>query len=132
MVSEVPKVPKDPQDKYEPTPIVRLCNDAAVDIINARLQRIMASMAAGDDPWIDVGATTGVILAVSMELIIRMRRFQEYPFKLCLLSKTHCPEKHLTHINEFLHLPDEQLDVGCGLEIRTEAWKCGNETAATN
>lgn len=84
MVSEVPK---DRHDRYEPPPIVRLCNDAAVDIVHARLRKIMASMAAGDDQALDVGATTNVILAVSMELIIRMRRFQEYPFALCLLSK---------------------------------------------
>ena len=137
VVSEVPKIREDKYgdeapDADEPPPLVRLCHGEAEDIINARLQRIIASMAAGDDPRIEVGATTGVILAVSMELILRMRRYQEYPFKLCLLSKTHCPDKHLTHINEFLNLPDERLDVGCGLEIRKEAWKCGNETAATN
>ena len=78
-------------------PLCDFCNDAAVDIIHARLWRIMASMAAGDDPDLDVGATTGVILAVPMELIIRMRRFQEYPFALCLLSNKKCPGKHHTH-----------------------------------
>jgi hypothetical protein len=93
VVSEVPKDREDTYGdeapgEYEPPPLVRLHHGAAEDISNARLQRIIASMAAGEDPWIDVGATTGVILAVSMELIIRMRRFHEYPFKLCLLSKT--------------------------------------------
>ena len=66
VVSEVPKDREDKYgdeapDAYEPPPLVRLCHGEAEDIINARLQRIIASMAAGDDPQLDVGAAPGFV-----------------------------------------------------------------------
>ena len=114
LVSEVPK-------EGQPPPIVRLCKNAAVNIAEDRLRRIVGSMATSDDPDLDIGAATGVLLAVSMELIIRMRRFKEYPFALCLLSNKYFPVEETTHIHLFLHTPRDRLDVGCGLQIHIRA-----------
>ena len=124
LLSEVPKEGQTP-------PAVRLCCNAAVLLVHERLWRIVGSMAAGDDPELDIGATVGVLLAVSMELIIRMRRFQEYPFALCRLSKKHFPVEQITHIHSFLNTPADRLDVGCGLQINRRAWECGSESLAT-
>ena len=110
---------------------MRLCKNAAVKIVQHRLRRIAGSMAAGDDLDLDIGAARGVLLAVSMELVIRMRRFQEYPFALCRLSKKHFPVEKITHIHSFLNTPEDRLDVGCGLQVHRRAWECGTESAAT-
>ena len=66
----------------KPPPAVRLCNKAAVNIVHDRLRRIMGSIAAGDDPELDIGGATGTLVATSMELILRLRRYTEYPFAL--------------------------------------------------
>ena len=72
MLSENPK-------EGEPPPIVRLCRNEGVMLVQARLRRIVSSMAVGDDPDLDIVAAMGVLLAVAMELIIRLRRYKEYP-----------------------------------------------------
>ena len=76
------------------------------------------------------GAATGVLLAVSMELSIRMRRFQEYPFALCLLSNKYFPAENIKHISAFPNTSYDRLDVGCGLQVHQRAWECGTESAA--
>ena len=83
MAGEVPKADK-------PPPMVRLCHNAATILVEERLWRIVSIMAPFDDPDLDIGAATGVLLAVSMELIIRMRQFAGYPpnfTRLGVLSK---------------------------------------------
>ena len=125
LVSEVPKEGRDPL-------IVRLNKNAAVNIVQKRLRRIVASMAAGDDPDLDVGAAAGVLFAVAMELILRMQRFKQYPLALCRLSKSHFPTEKMKHISEFLHASTEELDVGCGMQIHKRAWECGGEREATD
>ena len=77
----------------EPPPIVRLCRGEGVKLVAERLRRIVASIAVGDDPDLEIAPAMGVLLAVSMELIIRLRRYQEYPFKLCLLSTKWFPRE---------------------------------------
>ena len=125
LVSEVPKEGRDPL-------IVRLNKNAAVNLVQKRLRRIVASMAAGDDPDLDVGAAAGVLFAVAMELILRMERFKQYPLALCRLSKVHFPTEKMKHIHDFLHASTEALDVGCGIQIHKRAWECGGEREATD
>ena len=64
----------------EPPPLVRLCKDEAVVMVQNRLRDIVANIAAGCDPDLEIGPAMGVLLAVAMELIIRLRRYKEYPF----------------------------------------------------
>ena len=79
-------VSTNPVPKQEP-PIVRLCKGEADKIIHGRFQRIIGSIAASDDPTLDVGAATGILLAVSIELTVRMRQFKGYPAALCRMNK---------------------------------------------
>ena len=66
-----------------------------------------------------------------MELILRLRRYTEYPFALCLLSRKYVPVGLRSNVHVFLNTPPEQLDVGCGLQINTRAWEAGSESRAT-
>ena len=117
--------------KDQPPLVVRLCNNAAVDVVQGRMRMIACSIAAGDDPDLDIGPATGILVATSMELILRMVRFKDYPFALCRLSNKYFPADKLRHINVFLNTKPEQLDVGCGLQIHARAWDEGSESAAT-
>ena len=122
---------KDGDGRPLPPLVVRLCNNAAVQVVHDRMRNIARSLAAYDDPELDIGAATGTLLATSMELLLRMGRLKDYPFALCRLSKTHFPVDKLRHLRVFLNIGVEQLDVGCGLEIHTRAWEEGTESGAT-
>ena len=119
-------VSTNPVPNEEP-PIVRLCNGEADTIIRSRFRRILASIAALDDPDLDVGAATGVLLAVVMELTVRMRRFQEYPAALCRMSKRWYPESVAAgNALAFLATEEKQLDIGVGLPLHKHAWQRGS------
>ena len=54
MLSENPK-------EGEPPPLVRLCKNEAVMMVEHRLRRIVGSIAAGHDPDLDIGAAMGLL-----------------------------------------------------------------------
>ena len=111
--------------------VVRLCKNAAVTVVQGRMRSIACSIAAYDDPDLDIGPATGTLVATSMELILRLARFKGYPFALCLMSNKYFPVEKLKHIHVFLNLAPEQLDFTCGLIIHNRAWEEGDESAAT-
>ena len=125
------KDPNNPDGPPLPPLVVRLCKNAAVQVVQGRMRDIACSIAAYDDPDLDIGAATGTLVATSMELIIRLARFKDYSFALCRMSKTYFPVEKLRHIHAFLHTVPEQLDTGCGLIIHNRAWEEGDEQAAT-
>ena len=47
------------------------------------------------------------------------------------MNKKYIPVEQLTHIHTFLHIHEDRLDVGCGLQIHRRAWECGSEMLAT-
>ena len=67
----------------EPPPMVRLCRNEATTLVQDRLRKMLGGIAASNDPSLDVAATVNTVLAVSMELVVRMRRFARYPAALC-------------------------------------------------
>ena len=94
----------------------------AVTESNARLSEILAEMEASRT----VPAATGVLLAVVMELTVRMRRFQEYPAVLCRMSKRWYPESVAAgNALAFLNTDERQLDIGVGLPLFKHAWQRG-------
>lgn len=111
--------------------MVRLCRGETATLVKERLQRIIRNIAAPDDPALDIGAATGVVLAVSMELVVRMRRFAGYPAALCRMSKRWFPATAVANVHEFLSTDPMQRDVGAGLQIHTHAWQCGETEVAT-
>ena len=122
MVSEVPAPGK-------PPPLVRLCNNEATKLVEARLRTLLGSMAASD-PSLDVGAASSSLLAVAVELELRMRQFSEYPALLCRMSKKWFPCGALSSVHAFLCTSPWKLDVGAGLPLHALAWERGSESAA--
>ena len=47
------------------------------------------------------------------------------------MNKKYIPVEQLTHIHTFLHIHEDRLDVGCGLQIHRRAWGSGSEMLAT-
>ena len=125
MVSEVPAPGKTP-------PVVRLCRNEATLLVQERLQRILECMAESYDPVLDCGAATGALVAVSMELVIRMQKFQDYPAALCKMSKKWFPYKAARSVLDFLAADPKQLDVGAGLPLQRLALEKGSEAAAAH
>ena len=123
LVSEVPK-------PGQPPPMVRLCQHAATHIVEDRLQRVLGCMADSDDPSLDIGAATNTLLALSMELVIRMRLFTGYPAALCRMSEKWFGKDSLANVSVFLATNRLQLDVGAELQIFEVAWGRGSEAAA--
>lgn len=122
---------KDGGGRPLPPLVVRLCNNAAVQVVHDRMRNIARSLAAYDDPELDIGPATGTLVATSMELILRLARFKDYPFALCLMSNIYLPVEKLNNIRAFLNVVPEQLDIGCGLIIHNRAWEEVDEAAAT-
>ena len=92
---------------------------------------ISSNIAASGDPSLNVGEATGVLLAVSMELVIRMRRFSEYPIAVIRMSKTWFREEGCTavdNVHAFLQVDVRQLDVGLSLQLRELAFAQGDGT----
>ena len=95
MISEVPVEGK-------PPPLVRLCRNEATLLVEDRLRKILSGMAASSDPVLDVGAAASSLVAVAMELAIRMRQFAAYPAALCRMSKKWFPYGVLSNVHSFL------------------------------
>ena len=70
-------------------------------------------------------------MAVSMEIIVRMKQFLGYPTALCLMSKRWFPAGAAAgNVHRFLATDPSQLDVGAGLQLHTYAWQCGTTEVA--
>ena len=52
-------------------PMVRLCKGEAIGLVEDRLRMILSSIAASDDPELEVGGATSNLLATSLELVVR-------------------------------------------------------------
>ncbi len=113
-------------------PIVRLRKGEADAIIKDRLQRIIRSIAASDDPLLAVAPAVNTLMAVSMELTVRMKQFQGYPAIRCRMSKRYFPGCAAAgNVHTFLVTDEKQLDVGVGLQLHRYAWGVdGTESAA--
>ena len=112
-------------------PVVRLCKGEATELVNVRIRMLFKSIAASDDPDLDVGEATGVLLAVSMELVVRMRRFSEYPIAVIRMSKTWFRDEGCTavdNVHAFLQVDVRQLDIGLSLQLRELAFAQGDGT----
>ena len=124
ILSEVPAEGRIP-------PVVRLPKGEATELVNVRMHMLFKSIAASDDPDLDVGEATGVLLAVSMELVVRMRRFSEYPIAVIRMSKTWFRDEGCTavdNVHAFLQVDVRQLDIGLSLQLRELAFAQGDGT----
>ena len=95
MVSQVPKT-------GQPPPMMRLCKNGAKELVDSRRRKIPCSMAASDDPSLDIGAATAPLLATAMELVIRMRQLTGYPSALCRLSRKWFPNGIMGNVHASL------------------------------
>ena len=123
MASEVAAEGKTP-------PMVRLCKGEAIGLVEDRLRMILSSIAASDDPELEVGGATSNLLATSLELVVRFRQYSDYPAALCLMSRRWFPHGVPFNQHSFLAQNPEQLDVGAGLQLHGLAWSRGSEAAA--
>ena len=124
ILSEVPMEGRVP-------PVVRLCKGEAMTLVQVRLQMMFSSIAASGDPDLNAGEATGVLLAVSMELVVRVRRFSEYPIAVIRMSKTWFQDEGCTavdNVHAFLQVDVRQLDVGLSLQLRELAFAQGDGT----
>ena len=113
----------------KPPPMVLLCRGDAARLVKDQHQKILRSIASSDDPTLNIEAATGVLLAVAMELIIRLAKLAGYPAALCKMSKRWFPDREAAlHVHEFLKTDPDQLDVGVGLQLHKLAWSSGNKT----
>ena len=125
LVSEVPQADRPPL-------MVRLCQGEATTRVRDRLRDILVSIAASDDPSLNIGASVSTLLSVGMELVVRMRQFVGYPAALCRMSKQWFPHGAVNSVHAFLATDPKDLDVGASLQLHTCAWECGSELTAAS
>ena len=136
MVSKKPQ-PATAGAASEPPPMVQLCKGEATLLIENRLQSMLEAMAASDDPLLAVGPASSSLLAVAMELVVRLRQYSDYPAALCRMSKRWFPRREETgdggavsNVHAFLGTRPEKLDVGASLQLHELAWGRGSEMEA--
>ena len=99
---------------------VSLAKGAVHEIVVNRLRRLLAIMSS--DAVLELGPTTGRLLATAADLKLRIEVFTKYPFSLCFLYRQWFPVKLLQSILEFLNEREEKLDVGVGLQLQGLGW----------
>ena len=81
------------------------------------------------DPDLELGPAATVLLATSIDLVLRLNKYKQYPFAMCFLCQRWFPAA-LRNIADFLHTDAENLDVGFSLQIHAYAWSGRNEMQA--
>eukprot|EP00971_Amphidinium_carterae_P242225 4809755-Amphidinium_carterae.2 len=86
------------------------------------------------DPLLPMDEALPRLLVTLSHLIIRLQTFQSFPALLCQLSKFHDPTGYLSHVMEFVDLPepDQTLDAGCSNHLWKEAWKADGSAAGAS
>ena len=72
------------------------------------------------DSELDKMAATTAVLGTGVDLLLRLRRYELYPFKMSLMCSA-WNEHHGMACSEFLNAKEDELDVGFGLPLQQEA-----------
>ena len=78
------------------------------------------------DADLDVSVALALLLAVGMDMVIRFREYSQWPYLAYTLSSKYNPDGYISACVDFLNIPDEQLDVGVGLPLRSLANRAGS------
>ena len=81
------------------------------------------------DPDLDKVSAITAVLGTGVDLLLRLRRYELYPFKMSLMCSA-WNEHYGMACLEFLSAKEEELDVGCGLPLQREALDQGTEAEA--
>ena len=95
--------------------------------VNSGVAEILGSLHL--DPDLNKVAATTAVLGIGVDLLLRLRRYELYPFKMSLMCSA-WNEHHAMACLEFLSATEEDLDVGCGLPLQREARDQGSEAEA--
>ena len=117
-----------PQDGDAPT-IVRLNRLEGIDLVNDRLHTILENMHC--DPVLDAGAATGALVGTIADLILRLRVYLRYPYKLCTMCRKWFPATYAFAIARFLREEANDLDKGFSLVVQRLALGLGGELASS-
>ena len=112
----------------QPPKVVTLATDVATDLITYRLCRLFHAMP--DGPLLEIGPATSNLLATAVDLMLRFKKLQQYPFRLCRLCRRWFPETFVKAILDFLHASMENLDVGVSQQLRELAGVGRSESQA--
>ena len=81
------------------------------------------------DPDLDKVSAITAVLGTGVDLLLRLRRYELYPFKMSLMCSA-WNEHYGMACLEFLSAKEEELDLGCGLPLQREAFDQGTEAEA--
>ena len=114
-------------DKGKAPMLVRFARGEGRQAVNSGVAEILGSLHL--DPDLDNVSATTAVLGTGVDLLLRLRRYELYPFKMSLMCSA-WNEHHGTACLEFLNAKEEELDVGCGLPLQREALHQGSEAEA--
>ena len=119
-MSKNPKV----GDETVTTAVVDVVNGEVHKLVAQRLGRVLGEM--HQDPKLEHGAATGNLLAVAMDLKLRLDQYRLYPFLLCRMCRRWFPLTFLRACKDFLGLLPGKLDTGLSLPFQEFALTHGN------
>ena len=114
-------------DKGKPPMLVRFAQGEGRKAIDSGAVEILGSLHL--DPELDKVATTTAVLGTGVDLLLRLRRYELYPFKMSLMCGSWNPHNGNACL-EFLHAKEDELDVGFGLPLQQEAQHNRTEASA--
>ncbi len=82
--------------------------------------------ALGDDPVLDASSAATALLTTQAHITMRFDYYSRYPTFLWRLCEKWNPGGYISSIEDFLAAPDEELDVGFSLQLKTDAWRQGS------
>jgi hypothetical protein len=110
--------------------IVRLSQGEVQKHTSAHLARLAPLLQ--NDPDLDVLDAILALWTTEGHIVIRFAIYQAYPYLLWKLVRKFNPIGYALEIQEFLAVPEEQLDVGYSAQIKAKALASGSEADAVS
>ena len=114
-------------EKGKPPMLVRFARGEGRRAVNSGVAEVLGSLHL--DPDLDKVSAITAVLGTGVDLLLRLRRYELYPFKMSLMCSA-WNEHYGMACLEFLSAKEEELDVGCGLPLQREALDQGTEAEA--
>ena len=96
--------------------LVRSARNSPSKTISSELFRLVGLFHVDAD--LDVPVALALLLAVVIELIIRLRDYSQWPYLVYTPCSKHNPDGYIVVCMHFFQILDEQLDEGFGLPLR--------------
>ena len=104
--------------------LVRLSKGVVDQKLTEDLVRVLCALHL--DPGLDATSAVPALLGTAMDVWLRFSQYQAWPYSVWKLTKKHNPDNYVGACLDFMHMKDDDLDMGFSVPLKSMAIRAGN------